>query len=186
MQDTKTITLRKPISYGKGDSAKIVTEIPLREATAGEYETAEKSGGQFGTSIALIALLSGVPIDVVDQMYGSQINEAEDFIASFGHAAVANPSASPEEIVIDLVKPVQITKEESPLNLASLSLCEPTNQQNRKAAAAGGPFAAAVARISLVGGYPKNAVRALCARDFLSAVGYFNGFQVRRSPDSDD
>jgi hypothetical protein len=186
MQETKTIVLRKPLTYGKGDSAKTVTEITVREATAGEYEAAEKAAGQFGTSIALIALLSGEPVDVIDQMYGSQINEAEDFIASFGHEAANFPAASAEEIVIQLVKPVCITKEDSPLNLASLSLCEPTNQQNRKAGAAGGPFAAAIARISLVGGYPKNAVRALCARDFMEAVGYFSGFQVRRSPGSDD
>jgi hypothetical protein len=186
MNDTKTIVLRKPLKHGKDDAETVVSEITLREPLAGDYEKAEQSAGVYGTSIALIALLSGVPVDVIDQMYGSQIDEAEDFIASFGHDAARNPSASPEEIVIQLTRPVQITKEDSPLNAASLTLCEPTNQQKRKASAAGGPFASAVAMISMIGKVPKSAVRAMCARDFLAAVGYFNGFQVRRSPDSDD
>jgi len=186
MSDTKTIVLRKQLAYGKGADEKTVGEITLREPLAGEYESAERNAGVYGTSIALIAILSGVPVDVIDQMYGSQIDEAEDFIASFGHDAARNPSVSPEEIVIELTKPVVMTKDDSPLNLASLTLCEPTNQQKRKASASGGPFASAVAMISLIGKVPKSAVRAMCARDFLAAVGYFNGFQVRRSPDSDD
>ncbi|WP_322069966.1 phage tail assembly protein [Paraburkholderia bannensis] len=186
MSETKTIELRKPLTYGKEDALATVSQITLREPLAGDYEKAEQAASVYGTSIALIALLSGVPVDVIDQMYGSQIDEAEDFIASFGHAAARNPNPSADEIVIPLVKPVQITKEESALNIATLSLCEPTNQQKRKAAAAGGPFASSIAMISLIGKVPKSTVRALCARDFLEAVAYFNGFQVRRSPDSDD
>ncbi|MBU9359555.1 phage tail assembly protein [Burkholderia multivorans] len=186
MSDTKTIILRKPLTYGKGADEKVVTEISLREPLAGEYEEAERSGGVFGTPIALIAILSGVPVDVIDEMYGSQIDEAEDFIASFGHAVARNPAASPDEIVLPLVKPVKMTSEDSPLNIASLSLCEPTNRQKRKAAEAGGPFASGVAMIAMIGKVPKSAVRAMCARDFLAAISYFNGFQVRRSPDSDE
>ncbi|VVE06599.1 phage tail assembly protein [Pandoraea sputorum] len=186
MGDTKTIRLRKPLSYGKGDAATTLSEITLREATAGEYETAEKTAGVYGTSIALIALLSGVPIDVVDRMYASQIDEAEEFIASFGKDSLRTGARSEDEYTLNLAKPVKITDEESPVNVASLELCEPTNQQNRKASSAGGPFATMVAMISLVAGVPKIAVRAMCARDFLAAAGYFNGFQVRRSPDSDD
>ncbi|MFM0022193.1 phage tail assembly protein [Paraburkholderia azotifigens] len=186
MSDTKTIVLRKPLKHGKGDAEATVSEITLREPLAGEYETAEQSAGVYGTTVALIALLSGVPVDVIDQMYGSQIDEAENFIASFGHEIARNPERSPDEIVIQLTQPVQLTRDDSALNLASLTLCEPTNQQKRKAEAAGGPFARMVAMISLIGKVPKSSVRAMCARDFLAAVAYFNGFQVRRSPDSDD
>jgi hypothetical protein len=186
MTATKTIVLRKPLQHGKDEAATTVAEITLREPLAGDYEKAEQSAGIYGTSIALIALLSGVPVDVIDQMYGSQIDEAEDFIASFGHDAARNPARSADEIVIQLTTPVRITKDDSALNIASLTLCEPTNQQKRKAEAAGGPFARMVALISLIGKVPKSSVRALCASDFLEAAAYFNGFQVRRSPDSDD
>lgn len=186
MLESKIIPLRKPLTYGKDADAKTVTEIALREPLAGEYEAAERSAGVYGTSVALIALISGVPVDVVDQMYGSQIDEAEDFIGSFGHDQVLRPQASPEEIHLDLARPVQITKDESALNISALDLCEPTNQQKRKALAAGGPFAAGIALISMIAKVPKSAVRGMCARDFLHAVSYFNGFQVRRSPDSDD
>ncbi|WP_009905975.1 phage tail assembly protein [Burkholderia thailandensis] len=124
MSDTKTIVLRKPLTYGKGADEKSVTEITLREPLAGDYEAAERSAGVFGTSIALVAIISGVPVDVIDQMYGSQIDEAEDFIASFGHDAARNPTASPDEILLTLSKPVQLTTDDSPLNIASLSLGE--------------------------------------------------------------
>lgn len=186
MGDTKTIVLRKSLTHGKGDAVTTVSEITLREPLAGDYERAEQSAGVYGTSIALIALLSGVPVDVIDQMYGSQIDEAEEFVASFGFDAARNPERSADETVIQLTTPVQLTKDDTALNLASLTLSEPTNQQKRKAEAAGGPFARMVALISLIGKVPKSTVRAMCARDFLAAVAYFNGFQVRRSPDSDD
>ncbi|WP_353191413.1 phage tail assembly protein [Pandoraea pnomenusa] len=186
MSETKTIKLRKPLTYGQGDDAVTVTELKLREATAGEYEAAEKAAGVYGTTISLIGLLSGVPVDVIDRMFRSQIDEAENFIGSFGEGAFLTDVRSEDEHVLQLIRPIKITAEESPVNVASLALCEPTNQQHRKAAAAGGPFAALVAMISMVAGVPKIAVRAMCARDFLAAAGYFNGFQVRRSPDSDD
>ena len=63
---------------------------------------------------------------------------------------------------------------------------DPAAQQRRKARAAGGPFAASIALISDVAKVPKKTVRAMCARDFLAAVGYFNGFQIGRRPGSDD
>lgn len=186
MPETKTITLRRPLSYGKGDDAKSVTEITVREPTAGEYEQAEKAAGVYGWQLALIALQAGVPVDVIDRMYGSQIDEAADFIGAFGQEALLDHSPRDEEVVIDLIKPVNLTTEESPLNIASLTLSEPTNQQRRKANAAGGVFAASIALISAVSGTPKSAIRALCARDFMAVTAYFNSFQVRRAADSDD
>lgn len=187
MSDTKTITLRRPLSYGKGDDAKTVTEITVREPTAGEYEQAEKAAGVYGWQIALIALQSEVPVDVIDRMFSSQIDEAADFIGAFGQDALLGERAPSEpDTVIELTVPVKITGEDSPLNIASLSLTEPTNQQRRKAGTAGGVFALSVALISAVAGVPKNAVRALVARDFMAVSAYFNGFQYRRAADSDD
>ncbi|TCK43982.1 tail assembly chaperone E/41/14-like protein [Paraburkholderia sp. BL8N3] len=186
MSDTKTIELRKALSYGKGADAKIVEAITLREPSAGDYEKAEKTAGVYGFQIALIALLSGVPVDVVDQMYTSQIDEAADFIGSFGKEAISSTAPSDDEMQLALQAPVKLTSEDSPLNIASLDLCEPTNQQKRKAAAAGGTFASSIALISIVSKAPKNAVRAMTARDFMAACAYFNGFQYRRTADSDD
>jgi len=186
MSDTKTIQLRKPLSYGKGDQAKTVDSITLREPTAGEYEKAENAAGVYGLQIALVALLSGVPVDVIDQMYASQIDEAADFIGSFGKEAISGMKASADEFELVLQSPVKLTADDSPLNVASLELCEPTNQQKRKASAAGGTFASSIALISIVSKVPKNAVRALTARDFMAACAYFNGFQLRRTANSDD
>jgi hypothetical protein len=181
---TKTITLRKPITVGKDESAVTYTEVVLREPTAGEYEDAEKVAPTYGLAVALIAGVSGVPIDVCDLMFTSQIDEAEDFIGSFGASVAMPTTASPDEIKIELYEPVKITEEDTPLNIASLSLSEPTNNQKRKAGVSGGSFATSISMISLNAGVPRGSVRRLCSRDFLRAVGYFNGFQLRRLADS--
>ncbi|MDR5784063.1 phage tail assembly protein [Caballeronia sp. LZ065] len=186
MSDTKTIQLRKPLTYGKGEAATTVESITLREPTAGEYEKAESAAGVYGLQVALIALLSGVPVDVIDQMYTSQIDEAADFIGSFGKDAISSLNPSEDEYALALQSPVKLTADDSPLNVSALDLSEPTNQQKRKASKAGGTFASSIALISIVSKVPKNAVRALTARDFMAACAYFNGFQLRRTADSDD
>ncbi|MBR8234601.1 phage tail assembly protein [Burkholderia sp. AU42008] len=186
MESTKTITFRKPITVGTGDGAKTYESVTLREPLAGDYEAAEKNAGKYGFLVALIALISEVPIDGVDQMFSSQLDEAEDYFATFADGVSDPVQRSDDEMTLLLQQPVQLTEDKTGLNAASLDLCEPTNQQRRKARAAGGPFAASVALISEVAKVPKKTVRAMCARDFLTAVGYFNGFQIGRRPGSDD
>jgi hypothetical protein len=184
--ESKIITFRRTISVGAGEGAKTYDSVTLREPSAGDYETAEKVGAKYGFVVALIAVVSAVPVDAVDQMYGSQIDEAEDFFATFADGVSDPEKRSEDELTIQLLEPVKLTEDDSALNAVSLDLCEPTNLQRRKARAAGGPFAASIALISDVARVPKKTVRSMCARDFLAAVGYFNGFQVGRRPDSDD
>jgi hypothetical protein len=186
MESTKTITFRKPITVGAGEGAKTYESVTLREPLAGDYETAEKNAGKYGFLVALIALISGVPIDAVDQMFGSQLDEAEDYFAAFADGVSDPDKRSDDEMTLSLRQPVKLTDDDTSLNAASLDLCEPTNQQRRKARSAGGPFSASIALISDVAKVPKKTVRAMCARDFLTAVGYFNGFQIGRRTDSDD
>ena len=109
-----------------------------------------------------------------------------DEIGDQGAVSQLIDKRSDDEMTLLLQRPVKLTDDETSLNAASLDLCEPTNQQRRKARAAGGPFAASIALISDVAKVPKKTVRAMCARDFLAAVGYFNGFQIGRRPGSDD
>ena len=186
METSKIITLRKPITVGAGAGLSTYEAVTLREPRAGDYESAEKISLKYGFVVALIAVVSGVPVDAIDQMYGSQIEEAEDFFATFADGVSDPEKRSEDELTIQLQEPVKLTDDESALNAVSLDLCEPTNQQRRKARAAGGAFAASIALISDVAKVPKKTVRAMCARDFLTAVGYFNGFQIGRRPDSDN
>ena len=186
MESTKTITFRKPITVGAGEGENTYESVTLREPVAGDYETAEKNAGKYGFLVALIALISGVPIDAIDQMFGSQLEEAEDYFSTFADGVSDQDKRSDDEMTLLLQRPVKLTDDETSLNAASLDLCEPTNQQRRKARAAGGPFAASIALISDVAKVPKKTVRAMCACDFLAAVGYFNGFQIGRRPGSDD
>jgi len=180
MQSTKTISFRVPIVVGDGDAAKTYEAVTLREPTAGEYEAAEKVSGTYGMAAALIATVSGVPVDVVDQMFESQIDEGEDFLGSFGMNLMNPTSPSDDQFQLVLVAPVKLTDDNTALNQATLSLSEPTNQQRRKAAQIGGPIAQAIELISINAKVPKASVRAMCSRDFLAATGYFNGFQLRR------
>lgn len=182
----KTITLRKPITVGKGDGQKTYETVTLREPTAGEYETAEKAAITYGMSVALIAVVSGMPIDAADQMFGSQVDEGDDFLGTFGEGLINPERPSDDEWSHSLIQPIRVTEDDTPLNLATLHLSEPTNNQRRKAQQAGGPIAAGIALISLNGNVPKKTVRAMCARDFMAAMGYFNGFQLRRRTKSDD
>ncbi|CAG9256252.1 conserved hypothetical protein [Paraburkholderia caribensis] len=184
MQETMTLTFRRPITVGKGENAKTYTELQLREPLAGDYEQAEKSGGKYGFVVALVAIVSGVPIDVVDELFSSEIDEAEDFFSGFADEAVLMPDVrSPDEFSLELQAPVKLTDDATALNATKLDLCEPTNLQRRKARQAGGPFASSIELISIVARVPRKTVRALSARDFHSATGYFNGFQIRRRPD---
>ena len=186
METSRTIVFRKPITAGAGAGARTYDSVTLREPLAGDYETAEKNAGKYGLVVALIATVPGVPIDAVDQMYGSQIEEAEDFFAVFAEGVSPTEKRSDDEMTLPLQQPVKLTEDDTGLNAASLDLSEPTNLQRRKARAAGGPFAASIALISDVAKVPRKTVRAMCARDFLTAVGYFNGFQIGRRPGSDD
>ena len=183
MESTKTIVFRKPITVGQDEGRKTYESLQLREPTAAEYEAAEKLSLEYGMAAPLIAGVSGVPLDVVDQMFESQINEAEDFLGSFGANLVSPKKASANELKISLVAPVKLTEDDSALNVSTLTLCEPTNLQRRKSREAGGPVAQAIELISLNAHIPKASVRAMCARDFLAATGYFNGFQLRRRTD---
>lgn len=183
MEPRKTITFRKPITVGQDEGKKTYESLQLREPTAAEYEAAEKISREYGMAAPLIASVSGMPLDVIDQMFESQFDEAEDFLGSFGASLVSPKNASPNELQISLVSPVRLTEDESALNVSTLNLCEPTNLQRRKSKEAGGPVAQAIELISLNARIPRASVRAMCARDFLAATGYFNGFQLRRRAD---
>jgi len=80
MEDTKIITLNKPIVIGE-DTYSLLT---LREPEAGELERATK-GDRAGLTVTidLIAMVAGVPRKVAEKLPSRKLSEAAKFIEGF-------------------------------------------------------------------------------------------------------
>ena len=79
MEDTKTLTLRKPIEFG---GVKYET-LDLREPTAGELEKAFNASNDMGVAINLVSAVSKIPRKAVEGMGQRDLKEASDFFARF-------------------------------------------------------------------------------------------------------
>jgi len=80
LQDTKTITLRKPITVGE----QTVTEITLREPTAEEIGRAQdKATNNTFATINLVAIVGGVSRAVAGKLSQRDFMEAANYLALF-------------------------------------------------------------------------------------------------------
>lgn len=179
MSDTKSIQLRKPVTIGKDAAAQTFDALTLREPRAGEFESAEKMAMKCGYDVALVSLVAGVPVDAVDLMGVTVVDEAMDYFATFAPDGMGEDFVSEDEFRLELRSPAKVGEGDDAPSYAVLNLSEPTNIQRRKAGEAGGQWAAVVSLVSRNAGVPVAAVRAMCASDFLEAAKYFKGFQGR-------
>ena len=186
MSNTKTIHLRKSVTVGKEESAKTFDSLDLREPRAGEFETAEKMAIKCGYDVALVSLVSGVPVDAIDLMGVTVVDEAMDFFASFAPEGMGDDFISDDEFRLELRVPAKVGEGDDAPTYAALNLSEPTNLQRRKAGQAGGAWATVISLVSRNAGVPVSAVRSMCARDFLEAAKYFKGFQGRHKAIQDN
>jgi hypothetical protein len=81
-----TIPLRKPISVGGED----VSELQLREPTAGEWEQIEAKPAHLQRTFA-ISLVGAVPLKEAAKLSIGDAVLAEDYLASFFEIARATP-----------------------------------------------------------------------------------------------
>ncbi len=81
--EEKTITLRKPITIGKDQTAITYSEIELREPSAGELEKAQAAGTTVGQNITLVSLIAKIPRSVVEKFSQRDLMEASDFFGAF-------------------------------------------------------------------------------------------------------
>ncbi|WP_250533546.1 phage tail assembly protein [Caballeronia sp. AZ10_KS36] len=186
MSDSKVIQLRKPVTVGKDDAARTFDSISLREPRAGEFESAEKMAMKCGYDVALVSLVSGVPVDAVDLMGVTVVDEAMDYFATFAPEGMGEEFVSEDEFRLELRAPAKVGDGDDAPSYAALNLSEPTNLQRRKAGQAGGAWATVISLVSRNAGVPVAAVRSMCARDFLEAAKYFKGFQGRHKATSDN
>lgn len=187
MDSTKSFQLRKPVTIGKEDAAQTFEQVVMREPRAGEFEEAEKLGRKYGYDVALVSIVSGIPVDAVELMGVTVVDRAMDFVATFAPEGINDDEmASADELRLDLREPATVGTGENAPTYVVLNLSEPTNLQRRKASEAGGAWATLVSLVSRNAGVPLSAVRSMCARDFLEASQYFKGFQRRYKADLND
>lgn len=94
MEDEKTITLRKPITLGKGDAEITYSELKLREPTMGELRKAAKAGDSLDMLHSLIQQVASIPAGVVDRIGQRDMEEAGRFFAQFSKAESSPDSAT--------------------------------------------------------------------------------------------
>ncbi len=93
MEDTKTITLHKPLT--KGLTAP-VTELNLVEPNAGQMSKAFKDsqGNGVDMTLALLMYTTGTPLAALKTLSARDFNACADFLASFTAPDVSESEAS--------------------------------------------------------------------------------------------
>lgn len=93
-EDTKTITLRTPVSLGSTSYDK----LELREPTAAQIVKAQKemaANGPMASNILLIAEVTGIPKAAVERMGIRDVQEASRFLAGFIEEPATGSDSSP-------------------------------------------------------------------------------------------
>ena len=83
MEETKTITLKKPIEYG----GQTYLKIDLEEPTAGQLEKAAAHSNNLTQQIFLIAAVAKIPPDVARLLKKRDQEEATAFLMGFTYVA---------------------------------------------------------------------------------------------------
>jgi hypothetical protein len=94
IRDEMVLTLRKPITVGKGAAAIEYTEVQLTEPTVGQLKQASRTGNAIEQLAILISLNGKLPMAVVDQMLQRDLDRAGDFFGRFGNESPPTPAMS--------------------------------------------------------------------------------------------
>jgi hypothetical protein len=80
-QESVTLTLKKPLTIGD----RVISEITIREPTAGEMAMAEQTSkkGDIDQGIILLGLSTGLHPNVVKQLLGSDYVKAQKVLGNF-------------------------------------------------------------------------------------------------------
>lgn len=78
MTDTVTVTLATPITHG----GKTYQELTFREATTGDIAAADAVTGEFGKSLAVLACMADVPIQVMKAIPVREFGKLTDQVSS--------------------------------------------------------------------------------------------------------
>lgn len=170
LPDALTVTLRKPVTHGDAT----YTELTLREPIAGELQSVATKN-QEDAQIFLIATISGVPEAAVAKIGTRDLKKAQDFLLTFTPAddasVKADPETLPEDLTIELRKPLKI----GDMEWSELRLREPTGGEMQQAAKRAA-HEAGIFLLAKVSGLPDRAIKQVTARDFNKATAYLLSF----------
>lgn len=86
MTDTITVKLSKLISF----NGETFAELTFREATAGDARRAEEVTGEFSRSLAILAGMAGVSLEVMDKIPLRELNRIiEQVVPLMGESPAA-------------------------------------------------------------------------------------------------
>jgi Phage tail assembly chaperone proteins, E, or 41 or 14 len=78
-QEETTITLVKPVTLNAGAASRTLTELKLREPTAGELEKAVRADTSIGVTINLIKEITGESRPMIEKLCRRDLQAASDF-----------------------------------------------------------------------------------------------------------
>ena len=180
--ETLSITLRRPVKIGDVEYA----VMTLREPTAGEMEQVDGESG-WAKKVAMIALVSGIPAKLLEEVGVRDIDLATAYLARFSEIEQIAPIVVdfPEilgEVTMPLRRPVELGND----TWHELHLREPTAGEMIQLDKLAG-WKADVQAISLISGIPRAAVIKIGERDARRASEYLGRFfPAGRSTGADD
>lgn len=90
MEDTKTITLRKPIDF----EGRTIDKLELSEPTAGQMEKAAAGANGIASNLILIAEVASIPLGAVRLLKKRDLEAAVDYLSGFRNDAPPTGGAS--------------------------------------------------------------------------------------------
>lgn len=91
IETEKTITLRKPFSFGTVE----YTEIQLTEPTVGQLRAAYKAGAGMDVMATLTSLVAKIPLKAVDQMSQQDFGDCISFFDQFNADSTSSEALTP-------------------------------------------------------------------------------------------
>lgn len=93
--DELTISLRKPVTIGKGDAAVTVDKLELVEPNGAQKDKASREPSDMRAAIALISTVAKVPRLAVERLCRRDFEEACNFLASCNVVGQTTGATSP-------------------------------------------------------------------------------------------
>jgi hypothetical protein len=170
------IKLRKPI----GLKGKEITEITLREPTAGEVLEASTKTGR-GLALSLLSQVTGIDSGIIEMLPGRVSDKALGYLMTFVDPILSDAvdaEEPPEELIVALDNTIEM----GTTWVNELTLREPTLGELIKGDKYTG-MQRTIALVALVSGQPRAVIERVPISKFATASRYVIGF-IDAAPES--
>lgn len=177
MPNEHVITLKRPV----GPKGKEITELRLREPTAGEVLRASRETGR-GLALSLLTQVTGADTAVIEALPSRTADKAFAHLMQYVEPVLSEPEGDdepPEEVTIPLRDTLNAG---GTAWISELTLHEPTLSDLIKAEKYDG-MQRVLALVALSSGLPRAVVEMIPITDYAKAARYVMGF-IQGVPDS--